>query len=267
MTATREALPRRQTGRLRWAACWVLALAFHAAVAAALLLYWRPEQDQVAGAPLILIELAALPVASSVTPSDAPPGPQQMQTTAAQPPEPPVIKRDVIPPLEQPVERAATATLPPASQAEQPVAVLPPPKPVQQPREEKHQQSAARQASAPSSAAHRAKRVAALAPGASAHHRAALPNWKSRLVAWLERYKRYPSEALERGEHGAAQLAFSVDRAGGVHRARILRSSGSTTLDRATLALISRAQPLPPPPPEIRGAQIAIVVPIRYNIR
>jgi len=266
MAAAHEALPRRRRERLRWAACWALALACHAAVAAALLLYWPPAAEQIAGAPLILIELAPLPVAPAMTPSDAPPGPQQTQTAAAPPPEPPVAKPELKPEPEQPAETTQTVTVPPAPQAERPVAALPPPKPAQQPREEKHQQSAARQASAPSSAAHRANRAAAPAPGASARNPAALPNWKSRLVAWLERYKRYPAEAQARGEHGVTQLAFSVDRSGGVHRVRILRSSGSTALDRATLALIARAQPLPPPP-EIRGAQIAIVVPIRYNIR
>jgi len=30
---------------------------------------------------------------------------------------------------------------------------------------------------------------------------------------------------------------------------------------------VQRAQPLPPPPPEVLGAQIPIVVPIRYNAR
>ncbi len=94
-----------------------------------------------------------------------------------------------------------------------------------------------------------------------------MPNWKSQLVARLERAKRYPSEARARGEHGTAQLAFSVDRRGGVHHARIVRSSGSSLLDRETLALVARAAPLPPPPPEVKGAQIAIVVPIRYDIR
>jgi protein TonB len=94
-----------------------------------------------------------------------------------------------------------------------------------------------------------------------------LPNWKSLLVAQLERNKRFPAEAQARGEHGVAQLAFSVDRRGGVHNARIVRSSGSSLLDRETLALVQRAQPLPPPPPELAGAQIAIVVPIRYNMR
>jgi protein TonB len=63
------------------------------------------------------------------------------------------------------------------------------------------------------------------------------------------------------------QLAFSIDRNGGVHNARIVRSSGSSVLDSETLALIARAQPLPAPPPELAGTEIAIVVPIRYNIR
>jgi protein TonB len=93
-----------------------------------------------------------------------------------------------------------------------------------------------------------------------------LPNWKSQLVASLERYKRYPSEAQSRGEQGIAQLAFNVDRSGGVHHARIVRSSGSSLLDRESLILVERAQPLPPPP-EMSGSQIAIMVPIRYNIR
>jgi protein TonB len=267
MLTTREALPRQRKGRLRWTACLLLALAFHAAVAAALLLYWRPEAEQVAGAPLILIELAPLPVAPAVTPSQAPPGPPQTQAVAAPPPEPQVAKRDAKPEPEQPLEKTESITLPPQPQAEQPVAVLPPPKPAEAQPQKKHAPSRARQASAPSTAERRAERAAAPAPGASAGNPAALPNWKSRLVARLERYKRYPAQAQARGEHGVAQLAFSVDRGGGVHHARILRSSGSSLLDRATLALIARAQPLPPPPPEIRGAQVAIVVPIRYNIR
>jgi protein TonB len=94
-----------------------------------------------------------------------------------------------------------------------------------------------------------------------------VPNWKSQVAARLERFKRYPSEAQARGEQGVAHLAFSVDRGGGVHHARIVRSSGSGALDQATLSLIERATPMPPPPPEIAGAQIAISVPIRYSIR
>jgi periplasmic protein TonB len=46
-----------------------------------------------------------------------------------------------------------------------------------------------------------------------------------------------------------------------------VRSSGSSQLDQETLTLPDRAAPLPPPPPDVAGAQIPIEVPIRYNPR
>ncbi len=114
-----------------------------------------------------------------------------------------------------------------------------------------------------------AERAAAPTPGAASHNPDAVPNWKSQLVARLERYKRYPPEAQSRGEQGVAQLAFSVDRSGGVHHARIVRSSGSSLLDAATLALVERAAPLPPPPPETcrRADRDLGADPLRYALR
>jgi periplasmic protein TonB len=249
MNATRE-IPavRRWPEVLRWSVCFALALSFHAAGAAALLARWSEESDQVVNAPLIMIELAALPVAPETKPTEVPPGPQQTQAQ----PEPEPAK-----PAEKTVELA------PEPQAEPQLAVMPPPKPV----EKKHRQKHASLSSAPSTAENRAERAAAPTPGGASRNPDAVPNWKSQLVARLERYKRYPAEAQSRGEQGVAQLAFSVDRSGGVHHARIVRSSGSSLLDEATLALVERAAPLPPPPPEISGAQVAIVVPIRYNMR
>jgi protein TonB len=237
---------------LRWGACFALALGVHAAGAAALLAHWREDSDLVANAPLIMIELAALPVAPDTKPTEVPPGPQQMQSE----PEPAPAK-----PAEKTVE------LPPEPLAEPQPAVTPPPKPVEKRVGKKPKQKHASLASAPSAADNKAARAAAPTPGASSHNPDAVPNWKSQLVARLERYKQYPPQAQSRGEQGVAQLAFSVDRSGGVHHARIVRSSGSSLLDEATLALVGRAAPLPPPPLEISGAQIAIVVPIRYSMR
>jgi protein TonB len=253
MNATRETVVvRRWPEALRWGACFALALGIHAAGAAALLARWSEDSDLVANAPVIMIELAALPVAPETKPTELPPGPEQSEAQ----PEPEPAK---------PVEK--TIELPPAPQAEAQLKVMPPPKPIEKPIEKKPKQKHASLASAPSTAEHPAERAAAPMPGASSHNPDAVPNWKSQLVARLERYKRYPSEAQSRGERGVAQLAFSVDRSGGVHHARIVRSSGSSLLDEATLALVERAAPLPPPPPELQGAQIAIVVPIRYSIR
>jgi protein TonB len=257
MNATREIFAvRRWPAALRWGACFALALGIHAAGAVALLARWNEDADSVANAPVIMIELAALPVAPDIKPTELLPGPQQTETQ----PQPAPIK-----PVEKPIEK--TIELPPAPRAEPQLAVLPPPKPVEKSAETKPRQKHASLTSAPSTAEHRAERAAAPAPGTASRNPDAVPNWKSRLVARLERYKRYPSQAQSRGEQGVAQLAFSIDRSGGVHHARILRSSGSSLLDAATLDLVERAAPLPPPPPEIHGSQIAIVVPIRYNIR
>ena len=238
----------------RWVICFTLVLAFHAAGAAALLAHWNDNADLVTNAPVIMIDLAPVPVAPQTQPTALPPGPEQTEAAPQQPelrPKNPVAKFEIKPE--------------PARQAE--LAVMPPPKPEEKPKEKKRPHKQASLTSAPSTAEREATRAAAPAPGAASHNPNALPNWKSALVARLERYKRYPSGAQARGEQGVAQLAFGVDRSGGVHHARILRSSGSSLLDHATLALLARAQPLPPPPPEIRGAQIAIVVPIRYNMR
>lgn len=289
-------LPRPpETGR--WVFCVALALGVHVAAAAALLAHWNAMPDEVANAPLIMIDLEPLPVAPDVKPTEAPPGPLQRQTAAApapatpakssQPPEkraeaPPAPRQLELqtPPLQQSAD--ITSALPPSPQAELVPVVLPPKppekstdklaekpakRPADQADESKRHSARASLASAPSPAEKRAARAAAPAPGASSQNPSAVPNWKSELVARLERYKRYPAEAQARGEHGIAQLAFSVDRRGGVHHPHISRSSGSSSLDAATMALIERAAPMPPPPPELAGSQIAISVPIHYDMR
>jgi protein TonB len=224
-----------------------LAVAFHAAGAAALFARWTEDSNLVAGTAVVMVDLAPVAVSPNIT-TDVAPGPLQQEAEPEPQPEKPIEKVE----------------LPPDPQAEPVVAVTPPPK-LEPPKEKKPKQKHASLASAPTRADQQVDRPAAPMPGLSSRNSDALPNWKTQLVAKLERSKRYPSEA--RGDQGIAQLAFSVDRQGGVHNARIVRSSGSSVLDHETLALVQRAQPLPPPPPEVSGAQIPIVVPIRYNAR
>ncbi|HMF22056.1 MAG TPA: TonB family protein [Pseudolabrys sp.] len=250
MIAVREApVIRRWPDELRWGMCLLLALGLHAA-GAALAVRWDDPSDVVADAPVVMIELATVPVAPDLTPTELPPGPQQVE--ARPEPEP----QKAIENAELRLDLAKDAELP-----------AKPPAHVEKPKDKKTRQQIASLASAPSTADKRADRAAAHAPGATSHNPDAIPNWKSALVARLERYKRYPTEAHSRGESGVAQLAFSVDRSGGVHHAHIVRGSGSSSLDRETLALVERAAPMPPPPPEVAGAQIPIVVPVRYNAR
>lgn len=257
MTATgAPSQPRRWPVYARWSIGFAVALTAHAGAALALLANWHVDAEQVASAPAIAIDMAPMPAAPAARPTELPPGPSKIQ--APSPPE--EVQSKPIEKIERPPE--------PAPQAD---ARLPPQKPVEkrpQPARAKpmpHKRASLE--SAPSHAERHAARAARPAPGADAQNPQAVPNWKSRLMAQLERHKRYPMEAQSRREQGVVQLAFSVDRSGGVHHVHILRSSGSRLLDRATLELLVRAAPLPPPPPEIRGAQIAIAVPIRYDLR
>jgi protein TonB len=48
---------------------------------------------------------------------------------------------------------------------------------------------------------------------------------------------------------------------------RVVRSSGASALDEEALALLRRAQPFPPPPPELPGGRVDLTMPIRFNLR
>jgi periplasmic protein TonB len=94
---------------------------------------------------------------------------------------------------------------------------------------------------------------------------ASVATWRSQIVTILEHNKRYPSDARARGEQGVTRLAFRIDDQGHLMSSRVVASSGSAALDAETLALVQRAQPFPPPPPELAGSELT--VPVSFNIR
>jgi periplasmic protein TonB len=158
----------------------------------------------------------------------------------------PTLARDLPPgPLEEeqsePTPPQKEDTKPPEPEAELSLPMPEPPKP---PSEEK-QATAPPQANAPRSMA----------------------RWQSALAAHLERFKRYPTEARSRGEQGIAKVEFTIDHEGHLLNSRIVQSSGSATLDRETLAMLARAQPMPKPPDDVFNAELSFVVPVRFNIK
>ncbi len=95
----------------------------------------------------------------------------------------------------------------------------------------------------------------------------AVPAWQGRLIGQLQRAKRYPDAARGAGEEGAAIVSFTMDRAGQVLSVRLVRSSGSAALDQEALALVHRAEPLPPPPAQLPGQTLTLTVPIRFSLQ
>jgi periplasmic protein TonB len=232
---------------VRWGGCAAVVLAAHALAAFAIAVH-SDEEDLESGPPVVMVDLAPLAAAPPAPPRDLAAGPlleaenqervaeetqpehqepekqQMVQDTPA--PDPEVTMAQAQPePEEKPVEDKAVQ--PPADAAPVPTAPQ----------------------AAPTSAARAAAPVIA--------------SWQRRLIAQLERYKRYPPQA--HGKLGEARLAFSIDRQGRVLTSRIVRSSGSDALDDEALALVKRAEPLPPPPAGLPDDQLSFEVPIRYH--
>ncbi len=91
--------------------------------------------------------------------------------------------------------------------------------------------------------------------------------WQNRLLTHLARFKRYPDSARRRGLQGTNSLRMLLDATGRVERFELLESSGSAALDRATLQLLDRAQPLPAPPAELlEGGRVEVIAPVNYSL-
>ncbi len=230
----------------RWAACFALAAVFHAAGAAALLARWSDDAGDIANAPVIMVELAPVAASPQTKVSNLAVGPEQTEAEKQTKPDKPVEK------LQVPEDKRAEPL---------PVLEPKPDKPKEKKPKRDHQASLT---TAPNNVQQQAERATTPAVGMNSANPDAIASWRGAVAAALERAKRYPSDA--QGAQGTAVLAFSIDRSGGAHNARITRSSGSSALDRETLAMVSRAQPFPLPPANM-GGPVTIGVPIRYTQR
>lgn len=243
----------------RWGLSLLLVLAVHVGVALWSLL-WRaqPTPPPVAPPPAMLVELAPAPAAAPAA-AAAPPPP-----APAPPPEP----EPVAPPklAEAPKPKLAVPPPPPKPRPQPP---KPQPKPEPRPAEPPTPAPtvASAPAAAPASAAPSAKPAAQPAASGSPAPSSAAPNWQGILLGHLNRYKRYPEEARRRGQQGVVKLRFVLDGQGKVLSFELAAPSGSAALDRATLEMIQRAQPLPPPPAELlQGGRLEVVAPFVYSL-
>ena len=95
----------------------------------------------------------------------------------------------------------------------------------------------------------------------------AADSWEGRVLARLNKYRRYPPGAHARRQQGVPYIRFTMNREGNVLSTSLERSSGFAELDREALALAKRAQPLPRPPEERPGETLELVVPVEFFIR
>ena len=210
--------------------------------------------------PAIAIDMSPMPTPAPAPPQDVDPGPQQMVT----PPEPqPDTPQQVdappspaphppvpVPKVEKVKVHKKTAKSPP-----QPVKPVPMQAPV------------ADKMTAPPAADSTPSQSSTAASASHASHSSNAPvTWQGDILARLERFKRYPADALAQHQEGTPVLFFVMDRRGHVLSAKIRKSGGFALLDEETLAVVRRAEPFPPPPEEIAGATVSLTVPIEFSV-
>lgn len=235
----------------RYSGSLAVVLGVHA-VAILLALNWSTPQPIELPPLAMVVELAPLP-------APPPPAPPKVVT----PPQPPA------PVEELPLPKLAEAPKPTIS-VPKPVKPKPkpqPPKPVEKkPELPKEKPSEEKPSDAPPTPAPPEK-SAAPAPGPTVAQKAAKESWQGTLLAHLQKYKKYPAGAQARGKEGLNRLRFVVDAEGNVLSFELVGRSGNADLDRATLEMIRRAQPLPKPPADmLNNGSIEIVAPFVYSL-
>ncbi|MBI3701668.1 MAG: energy transducer TonB [Afipia sp.] len=250
---------------LRWGLSGAIVLVAHISVAAAIV-GWSDSDDSTDPVGAMVVELAPTMAAPSNAPSDVAPGPEQQQAEAT--------PEQIAKPTEKTVDKAVEPEKVKEQQdiptKDNPDVALQKKSPEPQPDKPKPSEA---QLAAPVTTAPQMPKVdmavVATAPMQTMFNlndSNAVPTWKRQVATKLERNKKYPSAAQAREEKGVVQLEFSVDRQGHLKSSRIVKSSGSDTLDRETLDLVQRAQPFAAPPPAMQGEEIFLVVPIKFNI-
>jgi periplasmic protein TonB len=254
----------------RWLISGAIVVLAHGAIAGAMVA-WRQETEPSEPAAAIVVEFAPVPVAPANRETDIPPGPEQVMSDAS--PDRPfeTVKEKIEEKPEQKIEPVEEPP-PEVKPAPNPDVPIRPPTP-QDIKQETPQRQEPRPPAPTTSAPQASPLATAAIPAAPAQGQArpkssnAIPTWQTQIVALLERNKRYPPAAQSRGEHGVAQVFFSLDRQGRVIDSRVVRSSGAPALDEEALALLHRAQPFPAPPAELAGPHVDLTVPIRFNLK
>ncbi|TCM41357.1 TonB family protein [Novosphingobium aerophilum] len=215
-------------------AAFGLSVALHLAVAGAMLVVWR-EAPRILSASTPALTVNLVPLAAPDPVRDVAPGPEQVERQEER--------------VEVQAEEAPVFTL-------QKVSI--------QPREERQEVAEPVDPGPPIPETTAPKSIQA--PPAPRLSNMAEPDWEARLLAHLERFRRYPARARSARQQGTVLVRFKVTRGGQVLAAVIQRSSGFSGLDQAALETFGRAQPLPRLP-EDRPDPLELTVPVEFYLR
>ena len=237
---------RREQWR-NWLSAFAVAGGLHMAAVAALFI--GPWQTTIVSAAAksapLAVELASLPAAPIVPPTDVPIAERIQEVVPERSARQPKPQRQL--PAAVPARKADAA--PPTPEQTQP-------------------QTAEPETSLAPNVAPSDEPVSKAPVAGAATHPSDNPAlaWESQVLAQLERAKRYPNEARWQRQQDTVYIDLVVGRDGRLLSARISASAGYVALDDEVLDLVKRAAPLPAPPPEVVGDRIALRVPVEFYL-
>jgi protein TonB len=264
-----------------WAGASLLVLCLH--VGAAMWLLREPDMIAADDTPpaAIMIELAETPEATETEENEISPDEVMSDASAAaekveEPVDEPVLEQEVVQDEPEPVEDEPREEIAQLDKVEVPLPVAKPKPP--EPKKEivkkdkpkkkpvkQREQASAKQAVKAQAQVTQSSRNAARQSASGLFASSMTPaRWQSRLMAHLERRKKYPSGAKSRREEGTVYVRFRIDDSGKVLSATLARSSGWPELDNEVLSLVQRASPVPAPPPDVNKT---ITAPVKFNRR
>ncbi|GAA5626638.1 hypothetical protein Brsp05_01914 [Brucella sp. NBRC 12953] len=264
-----------------WAGASLLVLSLH--VGAAMWLLREPDMIAADDTPpaAIMIELAETPEATETEENEISPDEVMSDASAAaekveEPVDEPVLEQEVVQDEPEHVEEEPREEIAQLDKVEVPLPVAKPKPP--EPKKEivkkdepkkkpvkQREQASAKQAVKAQAQVTQSSRNAARQSASGLFASSMTPaRWQSRLMAHLERRKKYPSGAKSRREEGTVYVRFRIDDSGKVLSATLARSSGWPQLDNEVLSLVQRASPVPAPPPDVNKT---ITAPVKFNRR
>ena len=259
MSAAPRFLDAHQPSGRLWSLAAATAFALHLTALAAMTVTLRGDLDEEGGAPAIELSLAPSAPRDQEIP-DAPPGPVTDESVAA-------TSSVASSEAKETKEEKITHTQADDAELTREEKTF---KPNENEKAQRAQQvvsneSQASEATAPpkSDAQAVSERPAAPLQGVDATARAAIVKWQKRLLAHLNRAKKYPVEGARRSAE--VVIFFILDRLGHVLSYSVKRSSGEPIFDEAALAMMKRADPVPAPPPEIADEGLTFEIPVQFR--
>ena len=238
MNASTLYLPERH-GLSRWAFAGATILVAHAAIVAAIALWYVRTPAKPNIIPAITVTLAPVEASSpAIQNQDIAVGPTMQQAPEApkeikvedkpvekleQPPQPPQQAEITLPQVQQQLEQPKPEAMPPAPET----------------------------------------RAAPKNEHAGQFTEAGSNAYNALVFGHLQRFKRYPLAA--HGASGTVVVRFELNRGGEVIDSKVTKSSGNVLLDREALDLLRRASPFPAFPAAKPGDRDSYIAPVSFS--